>query len=234
MAMIGIIPARGGSKGVPGKALRELAGKPLIAYTIEAAKASQRLDCAIVTTDDEAIADAARQFGADVPFIRPAELATDETPMLPVLQHAARWYEDNHGPVKLVVLMDPTTPMRTASDIDNCIELAERMGADSVVSVCEAEHNPYFVMVELAEGDKMVPLMRPAKPISRRQDAPPVYRINAAVYAIRRDVLLNEGKIFTDNSIAYVMPEERSGHIDTEADFVMTEALVKWRREKEA
>ena len=143
MRVLGIITARGGSKGVPGKNLKLLAGKPLLAYTIEAARASLVLDRVILSTEDEAIAAAARELGCEVPFIRPAELSRDDTPHLPVIQHASAWMQ-NQGNYQsdVVMVLQPTSPLRTATDITNAIALLESSGADSVLSVTEVPaHN---------------------------------------------------------------------------------------------
>lgn len=227
MYVVGIIPARGGSKSTPKKNIRLLAGKPLIAYTIETAQECKMLNRTVVSTDNIEIAEVARKYGGDVPFMRPKELALDDTPMIPVLQYAVDFIEKNENVhVDVVVLLDPTSPFRRVEDIEECIQKLEHENSDSVVTVCEVEHNPYFVMVEL-DGDKLVPLIKSDKVITRRQDAPKVYRLNAAVYAIKRDVLMNEDKIITDNTMAVIMPQELSSHIDHEIDFVFVEFLIE-------
>lgn len=227
MYVVGIIPARGGSKSIPKKNIRLLAGKPLIAYTIETAQECKMLNRTVVSTDNIEIAEVARKYRGDVPFMRPKELALDDTPMIPVLQHAVDFIEKNENVhVDVVVLLDPTSPFRRVEDIEECIQKLERENSDSVVTVCEVEHNPYFVMVEL-DGDKLVPLIKSDKVITRRQDAPDVYRLNAAVYAIKRDILMNENKIITDNTMAVIMPQELSAHIDHGIDFVFVEFLIE-------
>ena len=224
---IGIIPARGGSKSIPGKNIKPLLGKPLIAYTIETALQCSLLDRVIVSTDDEEIANVARQYGAEVPFMRPEELALDTTPTLPVLQHAVSYIEETEGVVvDIVVLLDLTSPFRDVDDINACIQKLRKEYADSVITVCEAEHNPYFVMLRI-ENDRYVPLIKTEKPITRRQDAPKVYWINAAVYAIKRNVLMERNKIFTENTKVVIMPREKSVHIDHPLDFEIAEFLLK-------
>ncbi len=226
MYILGIIPARGGSKSIPKKNIRLLAGKPLIAYSIETAKKCKLLNRTIVSTDNPEIADVSKKYGADVPFIRPKDLSMDDTPMVPVLKHAVSFIEkDADIHVDIVVLLDPTSPFRRVEDIEDCIKKLERDNADSVVTVCEVEHNPYFVMMEM-EGDRLVPLIKSNKVITRRQDAPKVYRLNAAVYAIRRDILMKENKIITNNTEAVIMPEELSAHIDHEIDILFAEFLL--------
>ena len=227
MYILGIIPARGGSKSVPQKNIRLLAGKPLMAYTIETAQKCNMLNRTIVSTDNDEIAEVAKKYGGDVPFMRPNNLSLDNTPMVPVIQHAVYFIEKKENfHVDVVVLLDTTYPFRRVEDIEACIQKLERKNADSVVTVCEVEHNPYFVMMELND-DKLVPLIKCDKVITRRQDAPEVYRLNAAVYAVKRDVLMNKNKVITDNTIAVIMSQELSTHIDHEIDFEFAEYLMK-------
>lgn len=227
MYILGIIPARGGSKSVPKKNIRLLAGKPLIAYTIETAQKCKMLSRTVVSTDDVEIVEVAKKCGGDVPFVRPKDLSLDDTPMVPVLKHAVSFIEKNENVrVDVVVLLDPTSPLRRIEDIENCIKKLGNDNADSAVTVCEVEHNPYFVMMEL-DGDKLVPLIKSDKVITRRQDAPKVYRLNAAVYAIKRDVLMDGNKIITKNTEAVIMPVELSAHIDHEMDILFAEFILK-------
>ena len=227
MYILGIIPARGGSKSIPKKNIRLLAGKPLIAHTIETAKKCKMLTKVIVSTDDNEIAEASKKYGGDIPFKRPEELAKDDTPMVPVLQHAVSYVEKNENVhVDIIVLLDPTSPFRRIEDIEACIKKLEDKNADSVVTVCDVEHNPYFVMVRL-DDDRLTPLIETDKEITRRQDAPKVYRVNAAVYAIKRDVLMNKGKVITDNTLAVIMPQELSAHVDHKVDFEFAEFLME-------
>src|SRR5262245_47339603 len=133
--VLGLVPARGGSKGVPRKNIRLMADKPLLQYTAEAAPAARRLTRVVLSTDDETIARVGRGCGLDVPFVRPAHLAEDATPMLPVVQHALQWFDDNGVRFDAVCLLQPTSPLRRAADIDHCIEMLDATGADSVVTV---------------------------------------------------------------------------------------------------
>ena len=228
MYVLGIIPARSGSKSIPKKNIRSLAGKPLIAYTIETVQNCKMLNRTVVSTDDVEIADVAEKYGADIPFLRPKSLSLDDTPMVPVLQHAVSFIEKNEEVhVDVVVLLDPTSPFRRIEDIEACIQKIERENADSVVTVCEVEHNPYFVMMELDDDNKLVPLIQNDEIITRRQDAPDVYRLNASVYAIKRDILMNNNTIITNNTMAVIMPQELSAHIDHEIDFEFAEYLMK-------
>ena len=166
-------------------------------------------------------ADVAKKHGAEV-LMRPSELAQDATPMIPVLQHAFKAY----APAETLVLLDPTSPLRLVDDIEACLTKLKLPETDSVVTVTEAEHNPYYVMAGVENDYLKYPLFKPGKEIHRRQDAPKVYRLNAAVYAIKRKVLLN-GKIFTDKTRAVIMPQIRSSHIDHEVDYLYAEFLLK-------
>jgi len=227
MYILGIIPARGGSKSIPHKNIKLLADKPLIAHTIETAQKCKMLNRTVVSTDDNEIAEVARKYGGDVSFMRPNELAMDDTPMIPVLQHAVSFVENEENiRVDVIVLLDPTSPLRRVKDVEACINKLLSSDVDSVVTVCEVEHNPYFVMMELA-SDRLVPLINNDTEITRRQDAPDVHRLNAAVYAIKRDVLMNECKIITDNTMAVIMPQDLSAHIDHTIDFEFVEFLIK-------
>jgi CMP-N,N'-diacetyllegionaminic acid synthase len=218
VSVLGLIPARAGSKGVARKNLRELAGKPVLAWTVEAALACQLLDRVLVSTDDDEIAAFARACGAEVPFARPAELANDDTPDLPVYRHALEALGDEFD---VVAWLRPTAPLRTADDIAAAVRLLDETGADCVRSVCEAEHSPYW-MGRVEEG-RLVPLL--GDPPPRRQLLPPVYRLNGAVDAVRCASVGDE--LFGGDVRAYVMPRERSVDLDTELDFLLAEALLR-------
>jgi CMP-N,N'-diacetyllegionaminic acid synthase len=214
---LGLIPARGGSKSVPRKNVRGLAGKPVLAWTVEVALASPALERVVVSTDDEEIADVARACGAEV-LARPAELAQDETPDLPVYRHALARLDDAYD---AVAWLRPTAPLRTPDDVEAAVRLLAETGADAVRSVCEAEHNPYW-MARLEAG-RLVPLLDDVPP--RRQLLPPVYRLNGAVDVARCASVGNE--LFGGDVRAYVMPPERSVDLDTELDFLLAEALLR-------
>src|SRR5690242_8069665 len=189
MNVLGVIPARGGSKGIPDKNLAPLCGRPLLAYTADAVKASRRITRAIVSTDDQRIAECARSLGLDVPFMRPASLSGDDTPMLPVLQHALDAMGVNGFAADAIVLLQPTSPLRRAEHIDAAIDSLERTGADSVVSVVDVPHqfNPTSVM-RLEDG-WLKPFLD-APTVTRRQDKPRVLARNGpAVLAIRASVV---------------------------------------------
>jgi CMP-N,N'-diacetyllegionaminic acid synthase len=227
MRILATICARGGSKGVPNKNIRLLNGKPLIAYTIECAKKYTKFDRIIVSTDSPKIAEVAKQYGADVPFLRPKELATDTSPKIPVLQHAVRYLEkEENDRYDLIVDLDPTSPLRTVEDIENCVNKMIEKNPNVVFSVTPAHKNPYFNMVEEKDG-KVYLCKKLDEPITRRQDAPKVYAMNASIYVYKKDFLLNTDSVFSNNTMAVVMPEERSIDIDRPIDFEFVEFLMK-------
>ena len=220
-----IIPARGGSKRLPGKNSKPLLGKPLIGYAIAAAKESKYVDTVVVSTDDEAIAAVARNCGAEVPFMRPAELATDTARTIPVLQHAVSYYESKGEVFDLIVLIQPTSPGVLAEDVDAAIEKLLQSGANSCVSICEITDRPEL-MYRLADDGHITPYVGGSE--ARSQDMPPLYRLNGAVYVTPRDTLMKENKIYDDqNGTAILMPRERSTDIDTPLDFALAETLMR-------
>ncbi|MDZ4260655.1 MAG: acylneuraminate cytidylyltransferase family protein [Candidatus Sungbacteria bacterium] len=230
--ILGLITARGGSKGIPGKNIKELAGKPLIAYTIEAAHASGVFDRVIVSTDDEKIADVAKAYGCTVPFMRPAELAGDTTPHNPVLRHALEWLRDKENYVPdLVMILQPTAPLRTAAHIRDAAAMFETSGADSVVSVAEIP-NHYHPRWQFTfdEGNRMA--IFTGEPFSqivrRRQDLSKTYTRNGAIYLIRATRVLdpNENNFYGDHVTAYIMNPEESINIDTMEDWKEAERIL--------
>ncbi|MBC7505786.1 MAG: acylneuraminate cytidylyltransferase family protein [Sandarakinorhabdus sp.] len=222
MSVLALIPARGGSKGIPRKNITPIAGRPLIAWTITAALAA-RVDAVMVSTDDEEIAEIARAAGAIVPFLRPAELARDATPGLDPVLHAL----DGLPGYDSVVLLQPTSPLRGAADIDAALALKAATGAASVVSVTEPATHPYWVYSLDADG-RMAPLIDAAKG-ARRQDLPVVHALNGAMYLADAG-WLRAGRRFVDaDTRAFVMPPERSVDIDTPFDWLIAEALLQAR-----
>jgi CMP-N-acetylneuraminic acid synthetase len=227
MLSLGVIPARGGSKSVPRKNIAMLNGKPMIAYTIQAAQGSQRLTDFVVSSEDAEIIRVAQQYGAPAPFVRPEELATDDAPSLPVVQHAVRKMEALKG-VKydVIVLLQPTTPLRRPEDIDAVIDKLVSTGADSVVSVCDVgAYHP--ARMRKIEDDRLVELpVREQREMLRRQDLPPVYIRNGAVYAVRRQVVMEQNSMIGQVSRPYIMPENRSVNVDSPLDFRLAEILL--------
>ena len=220
MKTVAIIPARGGSKGIPRKNIRLIAGKPLIAWSIEAALSSSLLDRVIVSTDDEEIAEIARSFGADVPFLRPAEMARDETPTLDTVLHALEQGID----CEAVLLLQPTSPLRSTTDIDSCLSLAELHGYPSVVSVCEPDTHPDWTY--LAKPDLTLERYSSRSVATRRQDLPPVIALNGALYYSLTRWLKLHGSFVTSQTRAYSMPRERSIDIDSPLDWRIAEMLL--------
>ncbi len=227
MRVLGLIPARGGSKGVPRKNIKQLAGKPLLAYTAEAALAAQQLDRVILSTDDSEIAEIGQKLGLEVPFLRPAELANDKSPTLPVVQHALSFVEDQGDRFDAVCLLQPTNPLRRAADIDDCIKLMKLSGADAVVSVLPvpAEHNPHWVYFRNADGSLRLSTGE-AFPIPRRQDLPPSFHREGSIYVSRRDVVMEENSLYGARVIGFEIDPARSVNIDTLEDWEYATELI--------
>ena len=227
--VVGIITARGGSKGVPRKNVRMVAGKPLIAWTIEAARQARSLNRVIVSTDDAEIARVAQHFGAEIPFIRPASLAQDNSTHIDVLCHAIHWLRDEGGcRVDYVVNLQPTSPMRLAEDIDGAVTLAIERRADAVVSICPTSANPHLVK-QLSPTGELIGFAGVEVRHSRRQELPPAYVFNGSVYVNRADHLLATRNMFAPGMLGYVMPESRSWDIDTEEDLQVVDFLMTSR-----
>lgn len=222
--VLGLIPARGGSKTVVRKNIRLLGGKPLLVYSIEAARSSRWLSKLVVSTEDAEIARVAEAAGCEV-IGRPADLARDETPMLPVIQHTVAQVERMGLCVDAVALLQPTVPFRVAEDIDGAIEKLIQTHADSVVSMCRV-YDFHPVRMKRIVDDQILPYCEPEVEGTRRQDLPPAYHRNGAVYVMRRDVVMRQGSIFGKVSRPYVMPPERSLNIDEELDLTVAEALL--------
>lgn len=224
--ILGLIPARGGSKGVPKKNIRMVAGKPLIAYAIECALKCPSLDRVVVSTDSEEIAAVARQHGAEVPFMRPAELASDTAAMVPVLEHAITEIEkETAESVEFLVLIDSTAPLRIPDDIEQALAICKQDDCDAVISASEAHRNPYFNMVKEENGYVRL-VCEPATPVGRRQDAPQVYDVNTVVWVWRRDALMKDHARIPKRTKLYLIPRERSIDLDTELDFKLLERLL--------
>jgi CMP-N,N'-diacetyllegionaminic acid synthase len=226
MQVLGVIPARGGSKGVPRKNIRLLHGKPLLQYTAEAALAARRLTRVILSTDDDEILKIGERCGLEAPFVRPADLSHDETPMLPVLQHAVNWAEAQQHHFDAICLLQPTNPLRGAEDIDKCIDLLEDTAADAVVSVLAVptEYNPHWVYLK-DEAGRLRLFTGEAAPIPRRQDLPPAFHREGSVYVTRRDVLMRHNSLYGCHLIGYPIDPRRSINIDTPDDWERAEQL---------
>ena len=225
MFVFGVIPARAGSKGLPGKNLKRLAGRPLIAWSVASARKSRLLDRFIVSTEDKAIAAAARRAGGEAPFKRPSELARDDSSIIDVLQHAVRWLESAEKITPdVVILLQATSPFRSGRDIDETVKLVLD-GADSAQTVAEDKAHPWHRF--LLEDGRLKQLYRKAKSLSRRQDAPPLYRPTGSVYAVRRALLMREGTLYGKDHRGLVRPFESSVDIDDIWDFRLAEAILR-------
>lgn len=228
--VLAVIPARAGSRGVPGKNNALVAGKPLITWTIEAARQSGCLDRIVVTTDGDEIARVADQAGAEVPFRRPAALARDDTPGMEAILHCVTWLEEFQAYCpELVMVLQPTTPLRTAEDVAAGLRLLTQQPADSVVSVCEAAHHPCWMKRRLPDGRLEDFLPQESVP-ARRQDLPPVYALNGALYLARRTLVLAHRTFMLPATYGYVMPAERSLDVDTPWDLELADFLLSRRQ----
>jgi len=231
-SLLAIIPARGGSKRLPGKNILPLAGKPLIAWTIDAALGSSVFASVLVSTDDEAIAQVARHCGAQVPWLRPAELAGDTASSADVLRHALRWYEGQYGEVDAAVLLQPTTPFRTAGTIRSAV--AQYLAQDqrqAVVSVSPASPHPAWCFS--VQGTQLTPFHGWDQLALRSQDLPPAYALNGAIYVFPAEQLRVEGPLLTPQMQAFVMNDlDESLDIDTPADWQLAEAIAQARAQR--
>ena len=225
-SILAIIPARGGSKGVPRKNLREIAGKPLIAWAIEAGKKSQYIDRLILSSEDPEIISKARSWSCEVPFVRPAELARDETPGIDPVLHALSELPEKYD---YIVLLQPTSPLRLAEDINGCLETCLHHHASACVTVTEVDQSPFW-MYRVNTSHRLVPLIDQESLPNRRQDLPPVYIVNGAVYVAQTTWLQQQRTFLTTETVAHIMPRERSLDVDTELDLKICESLISWSR----
>lgn len=229
--VVAAVPARGGSTGVPRKNVRELGGKPLVAWPIEVAQATDYVDQTVVTTDDEEIATTAREYGADV-VDRPPELATDDALVVDAMRHLAEELRGGDTSVTYIVMLEPTTPLREPQDVAACLELLadESNGYDSVATFTPAAINPHRTW--RLDGDSPEPFVADADPWLPRQELPAAYQLNGGVYAFDVDAIEPDGhSLLFGEAGAVVMPESRSVDIDTETDFRLVETLLEAREE---
>ncbi|MFH1033295.1 MAG: acylneuraminate cytidylyltransferase family protein [Pseudomonadota bacterium] len=225
--VLALITARGGSKGLPRKNVLDLAGRPLIAWSIKAASEAASAPRIVVSTDDQEIARAARDWGAEVPFMRPAALAQDDSPHLEVILHAVAWLEQNQGyRPQWVLLLQPTSPLRLARDIDDALALARQKGGQSVVSVQEAPSHP-FLLQTIDAGGRLREFMPTPPGYLRRQDFPAIYALNGAIYLVSRQMLLAKQALLDQETLALVMPPERSLDVDTPWDFHLARLVLE-------
>ena len=234
MKAVAFIFARGGSKGLPGKNIRPLDGKPLIAWSIEHALAVKRIKRIIVSTDSEEIAVVARGYGAEVPFMRPAELARDDSPEWLAWRHALNYFRKTSGALPEVMVSVPTTaPLRLSLDIENCLDAYRNGDVDMVITVTDAHRSPYFNMVK-TNADGTVGLVNPPQSaIARRQDAPVVYDMATVCYVANPEFVMTHNATFDGRVKAVHVPNERAIDIDTLLDFNIAESLLNIREKYE-
>lgn len=226
METLAIIPARGGSKGLPGKNILPLNGKPLIAHTIESAQQAQHVSRVIVSTDDNAIAKTAKAYGAEIPFLRPAEISDDLSPGIDVCLHALQHMRDqqNYSP-DIVILLQPTSPLRTAEDIDAAIDLMLQQNADSIVGLKPVTEYPQW-MKKLSNDHRISPFFKDLHIASTRQELDQAYLLNGAIYASKTGPLVENKGFYNESTCGYVMPEDRSIDIDTAHDLIFAETIL--------
>lgn len=227
MKVLGLVTARGGSKGIPGKNIRKLCGKPLLAYTAETALKAETLTRVILSTDDERIAEIGKRHGLDVPFLRPAQLAQDVTPTLPVICHALLTLQNTGENYDAVCLLQPTNPLRRAEDIDACVNLLRESKADSVVSVLPVplEYNPHWVF--WMNDEKQISLATGAKePVTRRQELPRAFHRDGSIYVTRTAAVLQNRTLYGEKIRGYEINPRFSANLDTEDDWKKVEQRV--------
>lgn len=223
--ILAVVPARGGSKGIPNKNIYPIAGKPLIGYTLDCVKGSREITHCVVSTDSEEIARVAKECGGQVPFMRPIELATDMAASLPVVQHAVSQAEKLYScSYDAVILLQPTCPLKSFADIDACIELLFTSGADSVVSVVNVGANHPLRMKRIVAGDRLINYVDQGREDMRpRQSLPPVFIRNGAIYVSLRRIVMESDLLVGDDCRAFIMPTERSINIDCFDDLLIAE-----------
>ena len=229
MRVLGVITARGGSKGIPKKNLAPLLGKPLLWYTAKTALEAKSLTRVILSTDDEEIAEVGRQCGVDVPFMRPPELAQDDTPTVPVLQHAVRVLESAGERYDAIMTLQPTNPLRRVEDIDGAVRLLRESGADSVISFVDVgERHPARMKYVDAQGRVIDPPFAEEVEGQRRQDLPKLYLRDGSIYLTRRDVLMEWNSLKGRDCRAWIIPQERACNIDTPFDLFLVEQIMRY------
>ena len=220
MSVLGLILARGGSKGIPRKNIRNLCGKPLIAWSIEVAQNAESVDTVVVSTDDEEIAEIAQNYGAEVPFLRPAELAKDDTPSMAPVLHAL----EQLPTFEMILLLQPTSPLRTTADIDGIFKLCQERKAPAAVSICESSKHPNWMFS--CGNDGTLSPFTDTPLATRRQDLDKIYILNGSLYLAKTDWIQYNRSFFSPKTIGFEMPPERSADIDTLLDWDWVELLI--------
>jgi N-acylneuraminate cytidylyltransferase len=227
MKYIALICARGGSKGLPGKNIKLLAGVPLIGWSIKIAKQIERISRVIVSTDSEEIAKVALEYGAEVPFMRPKQLALDDSPEWLVWRHAIDYLESNENEIiDGIVVLPVTAPLRATTDVDNCIDLFEEGEVESIITVSVANRSPYFNMTKTDNQGYSSLVIQPEEKITRRQDVPPVFDITTVAYVVDSNFVKKYNGLFEGKVKSVVIPQERAIDIDTLLDFKFAECLA--------
>jgi N,N'-diacetyl-8-epilegionaminate cytidylyltransferase len=233
MKYIALICAREGSKGLPGKNIKLLDGVPLIGRSIQIAKNIEKISRIVVSTDSKEIASIALEYGAEVPFMRPKELALDSSSEWDVWRHAINYLEKNEGEkLDALVVLPVTSPLKVREDVDNCIDLFEKGEVDSVITVSEAYRNPYFNMTIKDDNNYSSLVIHPKNKITRRQDAPKVYDMTTVAYVVDVNFIKNNNGIFEGKVKSVTIPLERSIDIDTKLDFIIAECIIKNTKER--
>ena len=228
MNILAIIPARGGSKSVPRKNIVKVNGRPLISYTISAALMVDRLTDVVVSTDDPEIAEISRELGAQVPFVRPVDLASDQAQSAPVIEHALYFMEKSKGlKYDAILMLQPTSPLRTSQHIEESLDLFTSQECDSVVSIVSVGGNHPFRMKRLIDNQLVNYIDQGFWDMRPRQELPPVYIRNGSIYLIERDVLINKGQMIGEKCLGMVMGDKESINIDTPLDLKLAELLLE-------
>lgn len=227
-SILALIPARGGSKGLPRKNMRLLLGKPLIAWTIEQAKKSRYIDRIIVSTDDEEIREISKKYGAEAPFLRPKKLATDKAKVIDAILHLMEFTKKNGTLYDILALLQPTSPLRLSEDIDKAVELLLPKKAKAIVSVCRSKNSPLWAN-KLSDDGCMKGFIKPDVLNKNRQALPYFYRLNGAVHIGYLDYIKRQHDFFGNQTFAHIMPRERSVDIDDEFDFWIAEQILAKR-----
>jgi len=230
--VIGAVFARGGSKGVPGKNLRPLGGKPLVSRAIEQARACAGVERVVLSTDSEEIAEVGRAAGADVPWLRPADLAEDTSREWLAWQHMLGWLRDRNELPDRLLVVPCTAPLRQVSDLERCLEAASAPGIDIVLTVTEAHRNPWFNMVTLDDEGGARLVLEPSERIHRRQDAPPTFDVGTVAFVARPEFVLQADSIYDGRVVAVQVPADRNLDIDTELDLEFAEFMLARRRQE--
>lgn len=232
--ILAIIPARGGSKGLPEKNIKPLFSKPLIGWTIEQAKECKYIDSVFVTTDNKKIANTAKSFGIDVPFLRPAELANDTSSSMDVVEHVLAHFENMHIYFDYIILLEPTSPLRKKNDLDTAIQLAiENESADGIISLGEVHMEHPMIVKKINEKGKIAPYIDDVLKISQRQQADKAYFPYGVIYMIKTDIFKKEKAFYTNNILPYYIERWQNYEVDDIYDFIAIEAILKKIQEEQ-